>query len=366
MDSHKMDSHKMDSHKWKYFNTLSIPLQKTVRMYYPEKNSIMWAIKDNILYLKIEDWKIEKIYLSSYKENNEPKEYYYVEHDSIQEHKSDIVLCIQIGNWGVFKIMENCIKDSLSYDKPIHYYFSIIESECSVHNVYYLKNTYPYSNIIKANNKGMDIGLFMTTMHYIRSHERIYKYICKIHTKTDNHFREITITNLIGDHEKIKSNIEHLNKSDIGMVSGNIILTYEKDKEYIISNEYHLKNLSKNILYEPFYIEKCTFGAGTMFWTRMNILDIFTIENIQYIYKNLNSLSSLDLNWYSLFYKQNINEPDKIREHFEKNKHINSPNNLHYSLIKKDRGVRDCMIEHAIERFFGYLCIKNNLRIINP
>jgi hypothetical protein len=325
----------------------------------------MWHVEKNTLHLKIEDWKIEKIYLPHYTEKTDLNEYYYIEHDSIQKDEAEIVFCIQIGNWGVFKIMENYIKNTLTYDKKIHYYFSIIESECSMHNVHYLKNIYKYSTIIRAQNKGMDIGLFMTTLHYIRHRKRTYKYLCKIHTKTDNHFREITVTNLIGNNERISKNIQLIKTGQVGMIAGNIILTYEKDKEFLYSNEYHLKLLSKNILYEPFQIEKCNFGAGTMFWTRMSILDVFSLENIQYIYKNLNNMSTLDLNWYSFFYKLDIREPEKIREHYELNKHTHSPNNLHYSTVKKDRGLRDCMIEHAIERFFGYLCIKQNLKLIN-
>jgi hypothetical protein len=355
----------MNSYEWKYFSALTIPLQKMVRMYYPQNINIMWHVEKDVLYLKIEDWNIEKIYLPVYEENKEPNQYYYIEHDNIQKDEAEIVFCIQIGNWSIFKIMENYIKNTLTYDKKIHYYFSIIESECTVHNVYYLKSIYKYSTIIKSYNKGMDIGLFMTTLHYIRHKKRKYNYLCKIHTKTDNHFREITITNLIGNNEKISKNIQLLKTNQIGMIAGNIILTFEKDKEYLYSNEYHLKALSRNILYEPFEIEKCNFCAGTMFWTRMSILDTFTLENIQYIYKNLNGLSTLDVNWYAFFYKLNVNETEKVREHYELNKHIHSPNNLHYTSVKKEKGLRDCMLEHAIERFFGYLCIKQNLKLIN-
>ncbi len=50
--------------------------------------------------------------------------------------------------------------------------------------------------------------------------------------------------------------------------------------------------------------------------------------------------------------------------HKEKNAKIYL-NNLHFQKETGEHGIRDFMVEHAFERFFGYLCKKNNYLIVH-
>ena len=106
------------------------------------------------------------------------------------------------------------------------------------------------------------------------------------------------------------------------------------------------------------------FVAGTMFIVKMSAFEILNLQNIDYIYTNLNNSHSLDYYWYSIFYNMNINDKNAILNDYNNNKEAKYPNNISYTERTNRPGLRDCMIEHAIERLFGYLCKINNLSII--
>jgi hypothetical protein len=46
------------------------------------------------------------------------------------------------------------------------------------------------------------------------------------------------------------------------------------------------------------------------------------------------------------------------------NKETKYTNNINYTMRSGNSGLRDHMIEHAMERFFGYMCKINHLDII--
>ena len=46
---------------------------------------------------------------------------------------------------------------------------------------------------------------------------------------------------------------------------------------------------------------------------------------------------------------------DYIKNHWKRNKKKNYGNNLELQIKTKCSGMRDFMLEHALERFFGYL-----------
>ena len=54
----------------------------------------------------------------------------------------------------------------------------------------------------------------------------------------------------------------------------------------------------------------------------------------------------------------------KIEDHYDKNKEKNYKNNLDLQSKTNCSGMRDFMIEHALERFFGYLCKKMDYNMI--
>ena len=44
----------------------------------------------------------------------------------------------------------------------------------------------------------MDIGVFLLSLLYLRDYNLDYKYLIKLHTKTDDRFREHVCEHLIG------------------------------------------------------------------------------------------------------------------------------------------------------------------------
>ena len=114
------------------------------------------------------------------------------------------------------------------------------------------------------------------------------------------------------------------------------------------------------LLFENLERFKLEFAIGTFFYSKFEVFDIFNEVNIKFVYNNLNNLSTLDTNWYSIFYNLNTNDIVKIKKHYNENSKKNYRNNLEFQKKTSCSGMRDFMIEHALERFFGYLCKKNN------
>ena len=210
----------------------------------------------------------------------------------------------------------------------------------------------------------MDIGLFLTALHYIKIKKYNYDCIIKIHTKTSDSFRNESLHNLIGSNSIILNNIKRISKQNIGMISSNTIHSYNRDKGVFNMNLYHMKNLVNYLYNSDINYNNLEFSEGTMFIIKYNILNIFNIQNIDYIYRNLNNNNTLDYYWYSIFYKMNINDKTAIYNDYISNKNTKYPNNLNYNLRTLKPGLRDSMIEHAIERLFGYICKENKLEIV--
>jgi hypothetical protein len=246
----------------------------------------------------------------------------------------------------------------------INIYFTLIKDISNQNNINYLINKYDEIIIIECENKGMDIGLFIISLHYMITENINHDYLFKIHTKTDNNFRNTCLNNLLSSHKKIISNIKELSKKNIGMISGNIIFNYHNNKDYFNNNLYYLEILSKYLCLEDLNYDNLVFSGGTFFIVKPSLLfKIFNLENIEFIYNILNNNYTLDYNWYAYFYNLNINDKRLILKHFN-DKNDRYLNNLDYQSRTGNNGIRDYMIEHALERFFGYIIKKYNMEII--
>ena len=201
-------------------------------------------------------------------------------------------------------------------------------------------------------------------MHYMKKNNYIHDYILKIHTKTSDVFRDATLTKLIGNESIFLNNIKNVMKDGIGMISGNNILNIRNHRHSFKNNFYHLRNLIRFVHNEDMSEPHLEFCAGTMFLFKFIIFDILPLEKIEVLYKQLNTIETLDYSWYSQFYKINISNHELMKNDFNNHKKRRHPNNLSYSFYTKKDGLRDCMIEHAMERLFGYMCKRGNLRII--
>lgn len=346
---------------WKDIKFLNKLYKSIVNNYFLDKSG-KFKIENNTLIIDFDNWGIEKFYFEDNINNDVEESLFY---DIIYNNFKiihNISITLQIGNWYVFKKMEHYLNNFKNIN--VNIYFVLINDIIRDEIIEYLKNNYKYSVILGAENRGMDIGLFLVNLHFMKKNNINHKYIFKIHTKTNDDFRNQTLNILMKDHNKIIENIKLLSSDDVGIYSGNFIYKYTNDRGVFESNYYHLKNLVNYLYNEELNTNNLEFVAGTMFIIKSKIFDILNINIIEYLYKSLNNIETLDYYWYSVFYRININQKDKIENDYNRNMRTKYPNNMSYSLKTNRPGLRDCMIEHAMERLFGYICKKNNLNII--
>ena len=97
--------------------------------------------------------------------------------------------------------------------------------------------------------------------------------------------------------------------------------------------------------------------------TEFDLFSILDDVNLKFLYNKLNNLTTLDINWYKIFYNLQKLSDDEIILNYH-----NNPKNFGNNLIMQNKtkclGMRDFMIEHSLERFLGYICKYNNLNII--
>ena len=347
--------------EWKDLDYLDNNNKKIINIYFPNKTG-KFKIDNKILYVDIDDWGIEKFYYNTQEDNNNNNKYYNVEYENFKKIYN-IAILLQIGSWSTFLKMERYLENFNKIN--VNIYFILIDDISTKENIDYITQKYNESVIIITENKGMDIGLFLIGLHYINHNNYYHDYIIKLHTKTNDEFRNNTLNRLIGNENTIINNIQKLSKENVGMISGSIIYKYHECKDVFLSNYYHLDNVIKYLYNEDVNNDNLEFVAGTFFICKYKIFNILNNNNIEYIYKNLNNYDSLDYYWYSVYYKININNKKLIYSDYINNKHIRYPNNINYSIRTNSPGLRDCMLEHGMERVLGYICRKNNLEIVN-
>jgi hypothetical protein len=345
------------SENWLDLKLLNNDYKNIISKYFDNVNG-KYKIIDNVLIVDIENWGIENFYINGLIKRND---LYNIEYE-YNKKIYDIAISVQIGSWDTFKKIEIYLENFNKIN--VNFYFVIINIHANLENINYLKNKYPNSVILNAENRGMDIGLFLLSLYYIKINKHNHEFIIKIHTKTNDNFRNETLQNIMGSNEIIINNFKKLCKDDIGIISGNTIYKYSEFEDAFNDNYYHLEKLIKYLYNEDINKDNLEFVAGTMFIAKINIFNILNIVNIDYIYNKLNNSDTLDYYWYSVYYKIDINDKKKIYDDYYNNKENRFPNNIAYCERTNRGGLRDCMIEHAIERLFGYLCKNSNMEII--
>jgi hypothetical protein len=261
---------------------------------------------------------------------------------------------IQVGKWSTLEKMFHNL-DIIGKVKA-NFIIAVVENEYNTEKIDILKKKLKNLVIIEVQNKGMDIGIFLISLLYLRNNNLNYEYLIKLHTKTDDRFREHVCDHLIGSKEIINKNIELLNNDkSIGMLNGTLIFNYHKNNSFFHNHLNYLEYLTELILNQQMDINKLEFAVGTFFYSRFDVFDAFNANHIKLVYNKLNDFESLDENWYAIFYKLKNNDSNFIKRHFAKHRSSNYGNNLELQKKTNCSGMRDFMIEHALERFFGYL-----------
>lgn len=148
-----------------------------------------------------------------------------------------------------------------------------------------IKNEFPFAIITYSPNKGMDIYGFFKQIEYIINNNITIHNICKIHTKTNDKWRQILINKLCGSKNIIHNNIK--------LLTGNIGLLCPK--EYLINID-HLNNpiiinLLKYWNIENIYVDEINWKIKQKYILGENEIDYFFY--ITYPYNNFKYSSTL-------------------------------------------------------------------------
>lgn len=339
--------------EWKNFednNNIEPKFEKILSRYF-NLNNIEYVIDGKCIKVKNKNH-IENIYFDQLVKKDTIK-YYNVLYENILK-KENIIFMIQVGKWETLEKMYHNL-DIIGQIKA-NFIISVVENEYNENKLEILKSKLKNLVIIEVKNKGMDIGIFLLSLLYLRNNDLVYDFLIKLHTKTDDRFREHVCEHLIGSKNIINKNIDILLKDKtIGMLNGTLIFNYHKNKSFFHNHLGYLEYLSDLLLNEQMDVNKLEFAVGTFFYSRFDVFDIFNKNHIKLIYNSLNDFESLDKNWYSIFYNLKIKDDTSIINHYNKNKSTNYGNNLELQKKTNCSGMRDFMIEHALERFFGYL-----------
>lgn len=335
-------------------------LLKLLSIYY-DLNEISFEYNKNVCIIKKKN-SLEYLYCDFPLISKKKFSYFDIEYENIRQF-NELAILIQIGKWETFSKMLHYIDIIAKIE--CNYYITIVENEATQSNINLLKSKLNKSVILIVNNKGMDIGPFLINLLYLKINNIKPKYIIKIHTKTDDRFREHVLNHLIGSENIISNNLLKLkNNINLGMLTGTLIFNTINNNSFFDNHIYYLDYLSQILLFENLERFKLEFAIGTFFYSKYEIFDIFNEINIKFIYNKLNDENTLDINWYSIFYNLNTHNVNKIEKHYEENLEKNFKNNLDFQKKTNCSGMRDFMIEHALERFFGYLCKKYNYNMI--
>jgi len=352
----------MDNETWKDIKFLDKGYQTLINKYFKNKKG-KFIIKNFILKVDFEDWGIENFFI--FKKNIKfQKKYYEILHEKFDNIYS-VGISIQIANWTVFKEILSFLNNFKNIN--INIYFVLIEELCLTENINFIKNNYENSCIIKTKNRGMDIGLFFINLHYIKFKRYKHDYLYKIHTKSDSYLRNCILSNLMGSHERIIKNLKILSSSDIGMIAGSWVLNFSAHQPCFMANDYYLKFLVKYLYHTENENDLMEFVVATFFAAKMEVFNIFNLNIIEYLYEKLNTSKTIDFCWYSFIYNFPVDEKIKMIDNFK-----DDPKNRFLNILDHDirtnrnpNALRDRMIEHAIERIFGYIVRKKNLRIVH-
>lgn len=287
-------------------------------------------------------------------------EYYEILYENIGK-KQKFALFLQVGNFQTFQKMEDYLVNFNQID--VNIFIVIVKEEVNDKNISIIKELFPSCTIIKTLNKGMDVGLFLINLLYIRHKNLEYKYILKLHTKTDDRFRNNILTNLCKNKKQIENCLSMIQDNNIGMITGNKVFNFKNNKDFFNNHYYYLTYLINYIYQKDLDYNFLEFAPGTFFYSKFNVFDKLDEINIRFIYDKLNDNDSLDINWYKIFYNLPKLNQNEVKEHFYYHPN-NYGNNLYMQCKTNCSGMRDFMLEHALERFFGYLAKYQNYKIL--
>lgn len=226
----------------------------------------------------------------------------------------------------------------------------------AVHDHAIIARAFPNAKRIKVENRGMDIGGFLAILPYILTGD--YDVVLKLHSKSSKTWRTDLLTPVCGSPQAVNKCLRMFSDPSVGMVGAQKWLLTPKTWK---CNTYYLKMLSERFQ-QP--LQQCSFIGGSIFWMRVTVLKrMFNNHHIPSLVQELNTSTSLDWNWYRMYYADltHLTE-EQIREHWivSGKKEGRVPNGL----VARSTGlltICDGMLEHAYERLFALRVVAQGL-----
>lgn len=205
----------------------------------------------------------------------------------------------------------------------------------------------PHVTTYYNENRGGDIGGFLLLAKRVVNSGLDYKYVIFAHSKTKSKWR-IDLCHCL-----FNLPFKELPKmKDMGLISSKKWLKtfdpvaqpeeYRKFKYHLIDlcNTYELPNNC------PFQ-----FIAGTMFLTRIEVLQYIVHHEIDRIYLMLNRPESVDINWLNIVEEQRRDPKG-------------TSNDFMYRIKYRKALLSDYMIEHTYERVIGLICVHLGYKVV--
>ena len=286
-------------------------------------------------------------------------------------HKYKFKLVNSRNNLVQYKIIQNGIFDNLLMDENANYLQYYAHLHCydlnkfdEIYEKYifdltqYFKIVVTYSigekkldkrfTVLKAPNKGMDLGGKFVMVDYLKKNNINSKFILMLHSKTNTERREMYFKPFF---DNLKNLVGKLN-SDIGLCVPNIIWgknvkQWGRNTRYVNELLSYLDIASNNNLFPE---GNCYVMSG--FLAKKLFGDIT-------LYNCLNTETSFDLNWVKWYYRVNEKNSKYIYEQW-KTRNLYG-NHIHSK--KGYKGMPDGQFEHAFERVVFQLCHKYRKKI---
>jgi len=250
--------------------------------------------------------------------------------------KIDAVL-LHMGNHNMWETMYNYLSDldPGCYDLWISLVALDTDPSEKIENIKKtILDSYPDANILIVPNRGMDLGGFFYVLREIFNKKYNYRYILKLHTKTNNSWRDELCDGML--------NIRHIEQimrnRRVGMIGSKKWSCAQNTVDR--QNRYHFMRLS-----DRFNLQKkipYSFVGGTIFWMKYDLLYRIYGDHMDWVVDNMNDRTTYDSNWMQLFNESKYG-------------------NRLWDGVVDSAAKSDGMIEHALERFLGYSVYCNNM-----
>lgn len=245
------------------------------------------------------------------------------------------------------------------YINIIEKYFDIIVTYSSGN----LSKNYELLNLIKIENRGVDIGGKICCLKFIQDSRIDYSHILFLHSKSDVKKRLSYFQPLIGSSEIIQKNIEGLRNYDA--IFNNLHQGYDLSPEYVSNRYYHREILD---FLGVTIKDELPYSEGNCMIISKSVIEFIFENHLHILYNILNTSQDFDLSWVMGRYgKKNVSSETLYEDFKNKKGYLNLNQNgipvgNNFGNLSND--MPDGMIEHVFERIYLNVLKHLNLKYL--